>query len=206
MNQIQIRLTATVIDPDGGQLDGWLNRKFSGDFEVYEDKDQSEVVHEEDVTESGYIDYEALEATIADLIGAIDSFDGVTAYAADAVTGSNLGLTSLIAAHVDIVSVPDYRRAVIATRTSNDLKAIPAYLPGNYRVVGSVKDFDAFGTAGLLIEGQDAAGWTLDGYVLPRLASGLHFGRELEAGELSRWIEESKYAPLQTELFEKEVN
>jgi len=56
------------------------------------------------------------------------------------------------------------RRAVVK---SNDLRAIEAYLPSNYKVVEVV------------IEGEDSAGWTLDGYVLPRLASGLHFGKEV---------------------------
>ncbi len=88
------------------------------------------------------------------------------------------------------------RRAVISTRTSNDLKAIPAYLPGNYKVVGTVERFDPFGTVGLVIEGNDDAGWTLDEYVLPRLASGLHFGRKLEEGELEEWIRDDKYVPI----------
>jgi hypothetical protein len=35
------------------------------------------------------------------------------------------------------------------------------------------------GREGLVIEGTDNAGWTLDGYVLPRLASGLYFGKEI---------------------------
>jgi hypothetical protein len=30
-----------------------------------------------------------------------------------------------------------------------------------------------------LIEGEDNAGWTLDGYVIPRLASGLIFAKEV---------------------------
>lgn len=32
---------------------------------------------------------------------------------------------------------------------------------------------------GVLIAGEDIAGWTLDDYVLPRLASGLYFAREV---------------------------
>lgn len=88
-----------------------------------------------------------------------------------------------------------YRRAVIAVQTENDHKAIPAYLPGNYKVVGTVTDFDEFGTTGLLIEGKDDSGWTLDDYVLPRLASGLYVGRELKDGELNRWLERGQYLP-----------
>ena len=37
------------------------------------------------------------------------------------------------------------------------------------------------GDAGCVVGGYDVAGWTLGGYVLPRLASGLHFGCELFA-------------------------
>jgi hypothetical protein len=51
--------------------------------------------------------------------------------------------------------------------------AIRAYLPENYKVVAVHEDH-------VLIAGQDNAGWTLDGYVLPRLASGLYFGEEVE--------------------------
>ena len=32
----KIRLTATVVDTDGGEVDGWLNIPFSGAFEVCE--------------------------------------------------------------------------------------------------------------------------------------------------------------------------
>jgi len=46
------------------------------------------------------------------------------------------------------------------------------YLPFNYRVVNMTGP-------DVLIQGEDNAGWTLDGYVLPRLASGLHFGEEI---------------------------
>lgn len=198
MKQAQIRLTATIVDTDGGQVDGWLNRKFSGDFEVYEDKDQAEVYTFDlgDGFGATADNDDAIEQEIVRLIGSLDSYDGETAYAADARIGTTHGMSALIAAHVEIVSVPDWQRAVISVKTHNDFKSIPAYLPGNYRVVGSVKDFDPFGTVGLVIEGQDAAGWTLEDYVLPRLASGLHFGRELEDGELSLWIEEGKYAAL----------
>ena len=65
------------------------------------------------------------------------------------------------------------RRALIATaNVERDLTAVAAYLPANYRVVGATPD-------GILIEGEDRAGWTLDDYVLPRLASGLYHGREV---------------------------
>lgn len=61
------------------------------------------------------------------------------------------------------------RKALIG---SGDVAAIKQYLPANYRVVEVTE-------AGTLIEGEDVAGWTLDDYVLPRLASGLYFGLEV---------------------------
>lgn len=60
------------------------------------------------------------------------------------------------------------RQAVVPFGMSGTVETIERYLPGNYRVVG------------VLIEGEDNCGWTLDEYVLPRLASGLYFGREID--------------------------
>jgi hypothetical protein len=51
---------------------------------------------------------------------------------------------------------------------------VAAYLPANYTV-----DFDRSTADNTVISGEDVAGWTLDDYVLPRLASGLHFGQEV---------------------------
>lgn len=50
---------------------------------------------------------------------------------------------------------------------------VRAYMPRNYRVIDRGADM------AILIEGVDVAGWTLDGYVIPRLASGLIFAREV---------------------------
>jgi hypothetical protein len=49
---------------------------------------------------------------------------------------------------------------------------VSAYLPSNYKVT-EVHDTYA------VIEGVDNAGWTLDDYVIPRLASGLIFAKEV---------------------------
>ena len=59
-----------------------------------------------------------------------------------------------------------------------DPAVIRAYLPINY---GLVYTDEANGLAEPtnLIVGRDVTGWTLDGYVIPRLASGLHFAHEL---------------------------
>ena len=50
------------------------------------------------------------------------------------------------------------RYALVAGRSEQ----IAAYLPDNYQVLGSVDGQTVIG-------GRDAAGWTLDAYVLPRL-------------------------------------
>lgn len=51
-------------------------------------------------------------------------------------------------------------------------KAIAAYLPSRYKVV-KVTDTETF------IEGEDFCGWTLEDYVIPRLASGWYFCDEI---------------------------
>lgn len=51
---------------------------------------------------------------------------------------------------------------------------VQPYLPSNYTVVGIASETD------VIIGGEDVAGWTLDSYVLPRLASGLLFGEEID--------------------------
>jgi hypothetical protein len=48
---------------------------------------------------------------------------------------------------------------------------VKRYMPTNYRVY--VCDDD------ILIAGNDVAGWTLDGYVIPRLASGGYTAKEI---------------------------
>jgi hypothetical protein len=49
---------------------------------------------------------------------------------------------------------------------------IAAYLPSRYKVV-EVTDTDT------IIEGEDFCGWTLDGYVIPRLGSGWYGCEEI---------------------------
>lgn len=54
------------------------------------------------------------------------------------------------------------------------------YLPENYQVATHLgQDLD--GRDEFMISGHDVAGWTLDGYVIPRLASGLIFAHEVDA-------------------------
>ena len=56
-----------------------------------------------------------------------------------------------------------------------------AYMPGNYEVLhieAHPDRPDRWRQA--VIGGRDNAGWTLDGYVLPRLASGGMSGKEID--------------------------
>jgi hypothetical protein len=54
------------------------------------------------------------------------------------------------------------RRAVVL---DGNLATISDYMPANYQAA----QLDGY----VEISGYDVAGWTLDGYVIPRLASGL---------------------------------
>jgi hypothetical protein len=56
---------------------------------------------------------------------------------------------------------------------ASDAPGIAAYLPGNSRILGAVD-----GQA--VITGRDHAGWTLEGYVIPRPGSGLYFTTEID--------------------------
>jgi hypothetical protein len=64
------------------------------------------------------------------------------------------------------------RYAMVAAPTDT----VARYLPGNYSVAFAT-EFE--GRDVTVIEGRDNSGWTMDGYVLPRLASGLYFGQEI---------------------------
>lgn len=54
------------------------------------------------------------------------------------------------------------------------------YLPSNYRISEEMPTPDTRLKA-YMIEGRDEAGWTLQAYVIPRLASGLIGCQEVEA-------------------------
>jgi hypothetical protein len=71
--------------------------------------------------------------------------------------------------------VGELRRARIELASDPTLLVdkVNAYMPANY----SARRDDE---GDILIEGFDNAGWTLDGYVIPRLASGLIFAVEEE--------------------------
>lgn len=71
---------------------------------------------------------------------------------------------------------PVTRFAKIRT-PAEDADAVGKFLPGNYRALGAFTDRDG---EFVLIAGVDEAGWTLDDYVLPRLATSLFFGEEIK--------------------------
>lgn len=69
------------------------------------------------------------------------------------------------------------KRKAIVQGTADDLDAIRSYLPANFTAHESSGTI--FGDV-IEIEGFDRAGWSLDGYVIPRLASGLISAKEIE--------------------------
>lgn len=73
------------------------------------------------------------------------------------------------------MSTTTIRRAIVQGRDEAEAirlaKQVRNYLPANYSVVG------VHGCV-VTIEGTDDHGWTLDDYVIPRLASGLIHARE----------------------------
>jgi len=58
------------------------------------------------------------------------------------------------------------------------LKEVEAYLPDNYKA-SEISNPGSSWEVIIIIVGEDFAGWTLDGYVIPRLASGNIYAREL---------------------------
>lgn len=72
-------------------------------------------------------------------------------------------------------------------------EVVAAYLPENYKIIsvaiGTEEETEKFsGTIGkpchAIIGGSDFHGWTLDGYVIPRLASGLIAAKEIDLSYL----------------------
>jgi hypothetical protein len=77
-----------------------------------------------------------------------------------------------------VISRQPLRKGRIArNRGGNPIsETAAAYLPRNYRVTGEDDEFVYF-------EGHDNAGWTLDDYVIPRLASGLIYAEEVHGAD-----------------------
>jgi len=62
-------------------------------------------------------------------------------------------------------------------QNARDAKQLWSYLPENYVITGP--DFGDPGKPVYLISGRDVQGWTMDDYVIPRLASGLIWATEI---------------------------
>jgi len=69
------------------------------------------------------------------------------------------------------------RYAMVSGARSGD--EVAAYLPRGYEVYGHRFPNGPTGRIVVLICGEDDAGWTLDDYVIPRLASGLMGCKEI---------------------------
>lgn len=78
------------------------------------------------------------------------------------------------------------RYALIASRGTqwDNERVVARYLPDNYKVVATVGPehlrYPGNATQAFVIAGEDRFGWTLDGYVLPRLGSGVITGEEID--------------------------
>jgi hypothetical protein len=72
---------------------------------------------------------------------------------------------------------------ITVTRHDGAVAAVANYLPSNYEVIYSERhaewSTDRQWTS-VVIAGEDSCGWTLHDYVLPRLASGLYSGVEID--------------------------
>ena len=71
------------------------------------------------------------------------------------------------------------RYAIVTPGAFASIDVVRNYLPQNY----SATPMD---TGEILVSGFDDHGWTLDGYVIPRLGSGLIAAREVDAEEGGR--------------------
>jgi hypothetical protein len=78
------------------------------------------------------------------------------------------------------LDVPTWREDMSETRTAivrgaRSEREVAAYLPAGYRVISSEPETEllAKDRVRVTIAGTDSAGWTLEDYVIPRLASGL---------------------------------
>ena len=60
------------------------------------------------------------------------------------------------------------------------MSTVGRYLPTNYACYLSTANNLTFK---VIIKGEDSAGWTLDGYVIPRLQSGNMYAKETDNGK-----------------------
>lgn len=109
----------------------------------------------------------------------------------------------------------EYHRYAAVKGRGLTRQTLERYLPENYKIVEE-PDPHWPGDDEWLIAGIDVAGWTLDGYVIPRLASGLYWARELyvwleddgdgESGpHLNRWLQDEPQTPEAMERRRREM-
>lgn len=76
-----------------------------------------------------------------------------------------------------------FKRYALVSLRNDSVETIERYLPGNYSVAGTVEltvdESLLLNGKYAVIEGRDKSGWTLDDYVIPRLASGLIVATEI---------------------------
>jgi hypothetical protein len=71
-------------------------------------------------------------------------------------------------------------RTAHVTGTDITGEKIARYLPANYEVISEGVTYEGDKARPfVVIQGADNAGWTLDDYVIPRLASGLYWAKEV---------------------------
>jgi len=79
------------------------------------------------------------------------------------------------------VPVQRKRKAIVEDVVRNKLHQIQQYLPSNFTACEHART--AVASPCILIEGYDRGGWTLDGYVIPQLASGLIVAKEVKEND-----------------------
>ena len=93
---------------------------------------------------------------------------------------TNREIRAMAAANIEREKIKRY--ALVTSRTT--LEQLPAYMPANYEAIWTGEDAARPGEKApsylAVIAGHDVAGWTLDDYVIPRLASGLYFANEID--------------------------
>lgn len=100
----------------------------------------------------------------------------------------------------------EIKRYALVRGLHADTKTVAAYLPSNYKVIGTFRDEWACGRFDdcVVIEGRDNHGWTLDGYVIPRLGSGLMRADEIDLSHPAmKGIDE--WPPLLTPLEDRPI-
>ena len=129
-----------------------------------------------------YIDGPGVEALRLDLGDNIDTESIAEALDAAYTAGREAERGDVAHWAQQELTVPTRYARVGRSRSGRpDASEVAAYLPGNYRVVHADSD-------SIMIAGVDNSGWTLDGYVIPRLGSGLITAEEWTADRMEAFL------------------